>query len=360
MGEALAWAQMLAAGIHVRLSGEDVERGTFSHRHCVINDQEVDMKKYCPLNNLFPGQAEFLAANSHLSEMGILGFEYGFAMDSPNALTIWEAQFGDFANGAQIIIDSYVANGEQKWGTANGLVMLLPHGYDGQGPEHSSCRIERFLSLSGDDPTVIPDYSRGDLEQEYNIRVIVPSTPANIANFLKRQMTRHRRRPLIVASPKRLLRHKLAVSNLEEIAEGRVMRVYDEVESKVNPESVRKVLFCCGQVYYDLYEERQRLWESKDMSDVAIVRLEQLCPFPFDRVGQIFEKYPNAEIQWVQEEPRNSGAYTYVRPRFITVLKDQNRGKLGVVSRPSASATATGYADVNKLQLAEILADAFT
>ena len=278
-------------------------------------------------------------------------------MDNPNALVMWEAQFGDFSNGAQVVIDNFIACGNAKWGTQNGMVVLLPHGYDGQGPEHSSCRYERFLQLSAEDPYNMPDYENWNFDDQTNLRVVVPSTPANFANMLKRQLSQNFRRPLIVVSPKRLLRHKLAVSNIEDFTQGRVKRVLDEVEvEKITPRKVRKVLFCSGQVFYDLYEERQRKWETQDMSDIAIIRVEQLAPFPWDRIEQTLESYPNAEtIQWVQEEQLNGGGYAYVRPFFNTILKKQGRNKISAIGRPYSAATATGYPPMHAEQIEEIL-----
>ena len=352
--EALAWASLLVENIHVRISGEDVQRGTFSQRHAVIKDQKVDFKSYTPLSNLAPSQATFTAANSHLSEYAVLGFEYGYSLTNANALIMWEAQFGDFANGAQIMIDQFIVAGEAKWGQETGLVLLLPHGYDGQGAEHSSGRIERILQLSADDPYRMPHEWIRERKQIHhnNIQVVMPTTPANYFNMLRRQIRREFRRPMFVFSPKRLLRHKGALSTLEEFSADRVTRLYEENSKELLPnESIRKVILCSGQVYYDLVEERHK----RDIKDIAICRVEQIAPFPFDKVQVQAKKYPNAQFQWVQEEPLNMGAWSYVNPRINTVITDVGLDKVSVVSRVPHAAAATGYMSQHLKQLAELL-----
>jgi len=350
----LAWASLLADdGVHVRISGEDVQRGTFSQRHAVIHDQKNE-KTYTPLNFIAKNQAKFTAVNSLLSEMGVLGFEYGFALANPNALVLWEAQFGDFANGAQIIIDQFITSGEAKWGQEAGLVILLPHGYDGQGSEHSCGRIERILQLSADDPNNIPTDWIVEGMQIYhnNIQVVMPSNPANYFHMLRRQIRREFRKPLFVFSPKRLLRHKEAVSTIEEFNHDRVSRAYDDPSKDlVENSKIRKVIFCSGQVYYDLVEERRK----RDIKDIAICRIEQISPFPFDRVQHQAHKYINATYHWVQEEPLNLGPWGYVQPRIDTALKALGFGPVGVVSRPPSAAAASGYASVHTKQLIELL-----
>lgn len=352
--EALAWGSLVLEGIHVRISGEDVQRGTFSQRHSVIKDQKVDFKSYTPLNNLKPGQATFTAVNSHLSEYGILGFEYGFSLTNPNSLILWEAQFGDFSNGAQIMIDQFITAGEAKWGQESGLVLLLPHGYDGQGAEHSSGRIERVLQLSADDPYFNPKDWLKERKQIYhnNIQVVLPSNPANYFHMLRRQTRREFRKPLFVFSPKRLLRSRDALSNIEEFSADRVSRVYDETSNDLYPnDSIRKVILCSGQIYYDLVDERRK----RDIKDIAIVRIEQIAPFPFDKIQSQAKKYTKAAFQWVQEEPLNMGPWGYVMPRINTALKEFGIDNVSVVSRVPHASAATGYLSLHNKQLLQIL-----
>ena len=353
-GEALAFASLLVDGIHVRISGQDVQRGTFSQRHSVVHDQKQDMKTYIPLNHIEPNQASYNAANSHLSEFGVLGFEYGFSLTNPNALVLWEAQFGDFLNGAQVIIDQFISGGEAKWGQESGLVVLLPHGYDGQGSEHSSGRIERILGLSAENPFVIPWEQLKERRTSFynNLQVIIPSTPANYFHFLRRQIRRDFRKPLFVFSPKRLLRHKEATSNLQEFVNDRALRLIGEVETNLNsPDQIRKVILCSGQVYYDIADERRK----RKAKDIVIARVEQIAPFPFDKVQELAKTYPNAKFEWVQEEPLNSGCWTYVSPRIETALKGYVSEPVNVVSRPPYAASATGYNHVHLEELNEIL-----
>ena len=331
-GEALAFGTLLLEGHRVRLSGEDVQRGTFSHRHAVLIDQ-VNQAEYAPLNNIKPGQATFQAFNSLLSEMGVLGFDYGYSLADPNTLVLWEAQFGDFANGAQVIIDQFIASGETKWLRMSGLVMLLPHGYEGQGPEHSSARLERYLQLCA----------------ERNMRVCNFTTPANYFHALRRQLKANYRKPLVVMTPKSLLRHKLAVSSLSDFGPGSAFRfVIPEIDAIAPEEKVRRVVICTGKVYYDLLQERR----DRGINDVALVRLEQLYPFPVKTLAATLAPYRNAEIVWCQEEPENMGAWHFVDRRLEKVLKElggqSTRPEL--ISRPNAASPATGLARVHAAQ----------
>ena len=323
--EALAFGSLLLEGKPIRLSGQDCSRGTFSQRHAGLIDQENE-SRYIPLNNIRPDQARIKLADSLLSEAGVLGFEYGHSIADPNALAIWEAQFGDFANGAQVIIDQFVAAGEAKWLRMSGLVMLLPHGFEGQGPEHSSARLERYLQL----------YADG------NIQVVNCSTPASYFHVLRRQLRRSFRKPLIVMSPKSLLRHKRCISQLEEMSGGtRFHRVIGETDPAITPERARRVVFCSGKVYYDLLAAR----EERGIDDVALLRLEQIAPFPSRSLMVEVAKYGEAEVVWCQEEPENMGAWTFVAPRIEQVLTELD----GAVRRPRyvgrapAASPATGF-----------------
>jgi 2-oxoglutarate dehydrogenase E1 component len=293
--ESLAFASLLREGVRVRLSGQDCGRGTFSHRHAVLHDYNTGAC-HVPLNAL--GGASFEVLDSPLSETGVLGFDYGYSLDAPDALVIWEAQFGDFANGAQVIIDQFISSSEDKWKRLSGLVMLLPHGFEGQGPEHSSARLERFLNLAAED----------------NMQVVYPTTPAQIFHVLRRQVHRRIRKPLVVMSPKSLLRHPLAVSSLKECAVGGFQRVLGDVSA--DPSKVRRVLLCSGKVYYDLTERR----EKDARNDVAVVRLEQLYPLRHADIAAALDKYsPDVEVLWVQEEPRNMGAWPFMAAHFVLV-----------------------------------------
>lgn len=333
MGEQLAYGTLLAEGKRVRLSGQDVERGTFSHRHAVLTLEDSE-EEYIPLANISDQQAPFDIYNSHLSEYGVLGFEYGYAMANPNALTIWEAQFGDFFNGAQIVVDQYIASAETKWQRENGLVMLLPHGYEGQGPEHSSARIERFMELCAD----------------YNMQVTNCTTPANFFHALRRQFKRDFRKPLVVFTPKSLLRHPQCVSKLEEFTEGKFQEVIADPNLKAA--DVKRVLFCSGKIYYELLEKQQK----DQTKDVAIVRVEQLYPTPVEQMEAVYKKYKNAkEAVWVQEEPENMGAWPYLLRR----LRKTSFSDIEVISRRESSSTATGFAKQHADQQAYILARAF-
>ncbi|XP_050464689.1 2-oxoglutarate dehydrogenase complex component E1 isoform X5 [Cataglyphis hispanica] len=322
LGEAMAFGSLLKEGIHVRLSGQDVERGTFSHRHHVLHHQTVDKATYRPLCYLYPDQAPYTVCNSSLSEFGVLGFELGYSMTNPNALVCWEAQFGDFNNTAQCIIDQFISSGQAKWVRQSGLVMLQPHGLEGMGPEHSSARLERFLQMSADDPDYFPPESEEfAVRQLHDINWIVAncSTPANYFHILRRQIALPFRKPLILMTPKSLLRHPEAKSNFDLMLEDtQFLRVIpEEGIAAQNPNNVKRLLFCSGKVYYDLKKARaERQLDDK----IAIARMEQISPFPYDLVKKEAAKYPNAELVWAQEEHKNQGAWTYVQPRFHTAL----------------------------------------
>jgi 2-oxoglutarate dehydrogenase E1 component len=332
MGELLAYGTLLKEGHPIRLSGEDVKRGTFSHRHAVVTLAESE-EEYTPLTTI-GGKAEFSIYNSLLSEYGVLGFEYGYALANPNALTIWEAQFGDFFNGAQIIVDQYIASAETKWQRGNGLVMLLPHGYEGQGPEHSSARVERFMELCADN----------------NIQVANCTTPANFFHILRRQLKRDFRKPLVIFTPKSLLRNPKCSSKLEEFTKGRFQELIDDVNA--DPKKVKRVLLCTGKVYYDLYEKQQ----ADKRTDVAIVRVEQLYPTPVHQILKVKAKYAKAkEFIWVQEEPENMGAWPYICRKF----HNDKVVKLDIISRIEGSSTATGYAKQHAAQQLYIVNKAF-
>ncbi|CAB4301112.1 unnamed protein product [Prunus armeniaca] len=372
VAEALAFATLLVAGNHVRLSGQDVERGTFTHRHSVLHDQETG-EKYCPLDHIMENQDEemFTVSNSSLSEFGVLGFELGYSMESPNALVIWEAQFGDFANGAQVIFDQFLSSGESKWLRQTGLVLLLPHGYLGQGPEHSSARLERFLQMSDDNPVAIPemDPTHRKQIQECNWQVVNVTTPANYFHVLRRQLHREFRKPLIVMAPKNLLRHKECKSNLSEFDDVQGQPGFDKQGTRFKrlikdqndhsdlEEGIRRLVLCSGKLYYELDEERRNV----EAKDVAICRVEQLCPFPYDLIQRELKRYPNAEIVWCQEEPMNMGAYSYIAPRLCAAMKSLSRGTIDdikYVGRAPSASTATGFPQVHEKEQSEILHNA--
>ncbi|HEY0424535.1 MAG TPA: 2-oxoglutarate dehydrogenase E1 component, partial [Rhodopila sp.] len=337
-GEALAFGSLLLEGSRVRLSGEDTQRGTFSQRHAVLIDQ-LNQHEYVPLNNIVSDQARIEIYNSLLSEAGVMGFEYGYSLADPRTLVLWEAQFGDFANGAQVIIDQFLASGETKWLRMSGLVLLLPHGYEGQGPEHSSARIERYLQLCA----------------ERNMYVCNPTTPANYFHALRRQLHRNFRKPLIVFEPKSLLRHKLAVSPLADMAEGtRFQFVIPEVDELNPPEQIRRVVICSGKVYYDLLQERR----SKDIKNIVILRLEQLYPFPVNTLTRLLAPYTNADVVWCQEEPENMGAWNFVDRRIEKVLLrlDMKVRRPTYVGRDAAASPATGLARTHMAQQARLVA----
>ena len=318
MAETLAYGSLLEEGFNVRISGQDVERGTFSHRHAILRD-EISEERINLLNTNPESKGKMDIYNSFLSEYGVLGFDYGYAMANPNTLTIWEAQFGDFSNGAQIIFDQYLSAAEDKWKAQNGIVVLLPHGYEGQGSEHSSARIERYLQLCGEDNMIVADCS----------------TPANFFHLLRRQMKRNFRKPLIVFTPKSLLRHPKAVSSITELSNGEFKEVIDDT---VNPKHVKKLVFCTGKFYYDLLAEREKL--SND--NVALVRIEQLFPLHLEKIQKVIERYPNVEkYVWAQEEPKNMGAWSHVLQRLDLV-------KLEVASRPYSSVPAPGSSTRDK------------
>jgi 2-oxoglutarate dehydrogenase E1 component len=324
MAEMLAYASIIDSGDKVRITGQDVGRGTFSHRHAVLHSQN-DAAVHIPLQHIREDHHGIDIFDSFLSEEAVLGFEYGYATTSPNVLVIWEAQFGDFANGAQVVIDQFISSGEHKWGRLCGLTMLLPHGYEGQGPEHSSARLERFLQLCA----------------EHNMQVCVPTTPAQVFHMLRRQHIRPLRKPLIVMTPKSLLRHKLAISSLEELAEGQFQNVIPEVNPDIDPEKVKRVVLCSGKVYYDLVEKR----EEQGQEHVAIIRLEQLYPFPEEELAAAIEPFSNLdEVFWCQEEPLNQGAWYPSQHHMRRVLYTHKRSLyLEYVGRPPSAAPAAGY-----------------
>ncbi|XP_044167746.1 2-oxoglutarate dehydrogenase, mitochondrial-like [Acropora millepora] len=342
MGEALAFGSLLMEGVHVRLSGQDVERGTFSHRHHVLHHQDKDKVTYSPLNDLSPDQAIYTVCNSSLSEFAVLGFELGFSMTNPFALVCWEAQFGDFNNNAQCIIDQFISSGQDKWVRQSGLVMMLPHGYEGMGPEHSSARPERFLQMSNDNPDVFPTIDElFEVNQLYaaNWQVVNCSTPANIFHLFRRQIALNFRKPLILLTPKSLLRLEAARSHVDEMTEGTSFQrvIPDSGPASKNPEKVRKLLFCTGKVYYELVKERNKRGLEED---IAVTRVEQISPFPFDLVRAEHQKYDNAQVVWAQEEPMNMGYWTYVSPRLLNAVG--LKPKISYAGRPPAASTATG------------------
>ncbi len=340
-GEALAFGSILLDGNRIRLSGEDCQRGTFSQRHAVLIDQGTQ-GEYVPLNNITAGQAKIEVYNSLLSEVGVLGFEYGYTLADPRTLVLWEAQFGDFANGAQVIIDQFLASGETKWLRMSGLVMLLPHGYEGQGPEHSSARLERYLQLCA----------------ERNMQVGNLTTPANYFHALRRQLKRNFRKPLVLMTPKSLLRHKLAVSPLADFAGDTHFRtVIGEIDTLGPDAAVKRVVLCTGKVYYDLLTERRE----RKIDDVAIVRVEQLYPFPVISLPKVLSQYPNAEIVWCQEEPENMGAWSFVDRKIEDVLAGIGQAKRPrFIGRPAAASPATGLARVHAAEQAKLVDQALT
>eukprot|EP00455_Lapot_gusevi_P045397 TRINITY_DN57_c0_g1_i3.p1 TRINITY_DN57_c0_g1~~TRINITY_DN57_c0_g1_i3.p1 ORF type:complete len:1008 (-),score=381.79 TRINITY_DN57_c0_g1_i3:135-3158(-) len=355
--ESLAFATLVDEGIHVRLSGQDVERGTFSQRHAVLHDQKEVGHTWTPISTL-PNGRLFSVSNSNLSEFGVLGFEYGYSLENPSSLVLWEAQFGDFVNGAQIIIDQFISSGEAKWLRQSGLVLLLPHGYEGAGPEHSSCRFERFLQNSADHPDIIPDMSPENRRQiqQTNWQVVNCSTPANYFHVLRRQIHRNFRKPLIVVTPKSLLRHRECVSSLDDMAAGtRFQRFIHEDSKNVDAKKVRRLLLCTGKVYYDLHKYRTE----HQIKDVAIGRVEQISPFPFDHVAAEQARFPNAEVVWVQEEPINMGAWFYVSPRIETSLRDSSKRRPRVIGRKPAASPATGWASTHNKEQAELVKESF-
>jgi 2-oxoglutarate dehydrogenase E1 component len=337
-GEMLALGTLLLEGTCVRLSGQDSGRGTFSHRQAALHDMETG-ERLVPLDLMSENQGRFYLIDSNLSEAGVLGFEYGFASADPRNLVIWEAQFGDFANGAQVIIDQFIASAESKWQRTNGLVMLLPHGYEGQGPEHSSARLERFLNLCA----------------EQNMQVCNLTRPAQLFHALRRQVKRNFRKPLVIMSPKSMLRHKLCVSSIEEFTEQNFRPVLDEVED-IDRKHVRRVLLCSGKVYSDLVSARSE----RNIQDVAIVRVEQLYPFPLAEVREVLSRYPaDCEVDWVQEEPKNMGAWRFVFDRNHMIFDDQDQRMLYYVGREAAASPATGSYKKHQAELRQMLDMAF-
>lgn len=330
MGEQLAYGSLLTEGIPIRLSGQDVARGTFSHRHAVLRLEDSE-EEYTPLNHINDSQEKIEIYNSPLSEYGVLGFDYGYSLSSPNSLTIWEAQFGDFNNGAQVIIDQFLSSAEDKWNVMNDLVMYLPHGYEGQGPEHSSARLERFLILCA----------------ENNMQIVNITTPANLFHVLRRQLKRDFRKPLIIFTPKSLLRHPKCVSSIDMFSKGGFKEVIDD--HSANPLKIKKVVFCSGKIYYDLLEEK----EKTKNDDIVIVRLEQIYPLPVKQLNAIIEKYENAETWlWVQEEPINMGAWTFMHHNFKQV-------PLRVIARPASGSPATGSSKFHQISQQKIIDKAF-
>jgi len=340
MGEHMAFASLVASGYPVRLSGEDSGRGTFTHRHAVIHDQnreKWDVGTYVPLQNVADGQAPFVVIDSILSEEAVLGFEYGYASNDPNTLVIWEAQFGDFANGAQVVIDQFIASGEVKWGRVNGLTLMLPHGYEGQGPEHSSARLERFMQLAADT----------------NMQIVQPTTASQIFHVLRRQMVRNLRKPLVIMTPKSLLRNKDATSPLSDFTRGGFQTVIGEVKD-IKADKVKRIVVCSGKVYYDLVKKR----EERGSDDVGIVRIEQLYPFAHKAFSNEIKKYPNAtEIVWTQDEPQNQGAWFFVQHYIHENMMDGQ--KLGYAGRAASASPAVGYSHLHQEQQKALVDGAF-
>ena len=332
------------------MSGQDSERGTFSQRQSHIIDQ-VTEEKYTPLNSISDKQEYYQVLNSHLSEEAVLGFEYGFSAASPKSLTIWEAQFGDFANGAQVMVDQFISSAEQKWLRMSGLVMLLPHGYEGQGPEHSSARLERYLQMCAED----------------NMQVTNVTTPANYFHVLRRQVKRNFRKPLINMSPKSLLRHKLCVSTFKEMTTGSDFHrlLWDDAEFRpevtniklCSDNKIKRVIICSGKVYYDLFEAREKL----QRNDVYILRVEQLYPYPEHAMNKELKRFRNAEFVWCQEEPKNMGAWSFINPLIDETILSINvkRDRIRFIGRPSAASTATGIAAKHKREQQSIIDNAF-
>lgn len=343
MGEHMAFASLVASGYPVRLSGEDCGRGTFTHRHAVIHDQnreKFDTGTYVPLQNVADNQAPFVVIDSILSEEAVLAFEYGYASNDPNTLVIWEAQFGDFANGAQVVIDQFIASGEVKWGRVNGITLMLPHGYEGQGPEHSSARLERFMQLSAD----------------LNMQVVQPTTASQIFHVLRRQMVRNLRKPLVIMTPKSLLRNKDATSPLSEFTKGAFQTVIPENKEEINKKAdkVKRIIACSGKVYYDLAKKR----EEKGADDTVILRVEQLYPFPHKAFATELKRYPNAtDIVWCQDEPQNQGAWFFVQHYIHENMLDGQ--KLGYSGRAASASPAVGYSHLHQEQQKALVDGAF-
>ena len=341
MGEHMALASLVASGYPVRLSGEDCGRGTFTHRHAVIHDQKRekwDEGTYVPLEHVADNQAPFVVIDSILSEEAVLAFEYGYAGSEPNALVIWEAQFGDFVNGAQVVIDQFIASGEVKWGRANGITLMLPHGYEGQGPEHSSARLERFMQLSADN----------------NMQIVQPTSASQIFHLLRRQMVRQFRKPLVIMTPKSLLRNKDATSPLSDFTKGGFQTIIPEQNADIAADKVKRIIACSGKVYYDLVKKR----EEKKAYDVAILRVEQLYPFPHKAFAAEVKKYANAtDLVWCQDEPQNQGAWFFVQHYIHENMQEGQ--KLGYAGRPASASPAVGYAHLHQEQQKALLDQAY-
>jgi 2-oxoglutarate dehydrogenase E1 component len=341
MGEHLAYASLVSSGYAVRLTGQDAGRGTFTHRHAVLHDQNRerwDAGTFIPLQNVAENQSTFTVIDSVLSEEAVLGFEYGYSTAEPNTLTIWEAQFGDFANGAQVVMDQFISSGEVKWGRASGLVQMLPHGYEGQGPEHSSARIERYLQLCADN----------------NMQVVQPTTAAQIFHLLRRQMIRLFRKPLIIMTPKSLLRNKDAGSPLSDLAKGSFQTVIPEVDETIDAKKVKRIVACSGKVYYDLVNARKE----RGQTDTAIIRVEQLYPFPHKAFAAALKQFPNFnELVWAQDEPQNQGAWLQIQHNIFENLSEGQ--KLAYAGRPASASPAVGYYDKHYAQQKALIETAF-
>jgi 2-oxoglutarate dehydrogenase E1 component len=341
MAEHIAFATLLAQGVNVRLSGQDSERGTFSHRHAVLNNQKREDRregKYTPLNHIAPDQGKFTVNNSILSEAAVLAFEYGYSSVRSDSLVIWEAQFGDFANGGQVVIDNFISAAAAKWGQQNGLTLFLPHGQEGAGPEHASARLERYLQLSAQE----------------NIQVAQPTTPAQIYHLLRRQASLAERKPLIVMTPKSLLRHAEATSSLEELAAGRFEEVLGDDQASSQDKDIKKVIIASGKVYFDLVEYRR----AHKISDVAIMRLEQLYPFPAEALSEELARYTKLEeVVWAQEEPRNQGAWKAIEEDLRLIAP--SAASVRDSSREASPSTAPGYMSLHLEQQARVVSNAF-
>ncbi|MEM1101716.1 MAG: thiamine pyrophosphate-dependent enzyme, partial [Pseudomonadota bacterium] len=348
-GEALAFGSLMTEGFPVRLAGQDSTRGTFSQRHSGLVNQDTE-ERYYPLSHIREGQAHYAVIDSMLSEYAVLGFEYGYSLAEPNALTLWEAQFGDFANGAQIMFDQFISSGESKWLRMSGLVCLLPHGYEGQGPEHSSARLERFLQMCGQDNMIVANCT----------------TPANYFHILRRQLHRDFRKPLILMTPKSLLRHKLAVSKKEDFIEGSSFHrvLWDDAQyghsdtELVADNKIKRVVMCSGKVYYDLLEER----DARGIDDIYLMRFEQFYPFPAQSVVKELERFKSAEMIWCQEEPKNQGGYSFIDPNLEWVLGriKAKHPRVRYVGRATSASPATGLASTHKKQQADLVDEALT
>ncbi|KAL2886188.1 putative oxoglutarate dehydrogenase protein [Ceratocystis lukuohia] len=363
--EALAFGTLVAEGHHVRVSGQDVERGTFSQRHAVFHDQATE-DVYTPLQHISNDQAKFVVSNSSLSEFGVLGFEYGYSLSSPNAYVMWEAQFGDFANNAQCIIDQFIASGEAKWMQRTGLVMSLPHGYDGQGPEHSSGRLERFLQLCSEDPRFFPSEAKlARQHQDCNVQIAMMTSPSNLFHIMRRQMNRQFRKPLVIFFSKSLLRHPLARSDIDEfLGDSQFQWIISDPEHKTGSlkpnEEIDRVILCSGQVYAALHKHRI----DNKIDNVAITRIEQLHPFPWQQLKENLDSYPNAKtIVWAQEEPLNAGAWTFTQPRIETLLNEtehHNRKHVMYAGRNPSASVATGMKKMHIKEENDLLEAAFS